>query len=155
VEYGENGCFTIIDDKGNGKNPYMLLNIEELYKSHGINSSSHCDFIYIYYDNRDNKFHIYFVELKNINSNDFKNYIEDVRNKFHQTDDNEQVEKLLKCLNIVNPKKYYILVLPREKIWSVKSLLKHVSIQKVLKKGYTGGLAPCGGNIREFYRYPM
>ena len=63
-EYGENECIVKIAEKDESymKNPFILLNLEEFFKLQKINSSSHCDFLFVYYKEYVHKYILILVD---------------------------------------------------------------------------------------------
>ncbi|MHA1595130.1 MAG: hypothetical protein ACTSXX_10370 [Candidatus Baldrarchaeia archaeon] len=146
--YGNRGCYVKVE----GGEPYLLLNMEMFHKMKGL-SGSHCDFTYITF--KDEEFHIFIVELKNVERSSDES-LEEILNK--------SVEKLRNSLEIIDEfakqslnirntrtKKYYaILALPQHVIDRVKPLLSHFKMKyrSLIKIGYKDvWITSCGLKI--------
>ena len=146
-EYEENGCMAKIDSK----NPYILLNLDK-YCRYCNNGVSSCDFLYVYYEN--DNFIAYFIELKNVKSNldneKKDNLLNNVWNKFHQSDDLAN-KKIFEFFGIANPRKCFVWILPEgiydeilTKIYERNSLFKRIKL-----KNHDFKIGKCGEDIRK------
>lgn len=146
-EYKENDCVIKVAGRNGSyvKQPYMVLNLEKYFDINGLNGSSHCDFVYVFF--RDDKCKILFVELKDlkeIKKENLKKLLDDVvDNKFPQT--LSIMDDLMRFLNIKYVKCYGVLVLPPiDQIWA---LIPHFRSKfAILKKRSfdAAWIAPCG-----------
>jgi len=141
AEYEENDCKVIVD-RGE---PYLIINLE---KFSALNSSglSHCDFIYISYE--DGKCKVLLVELKNVShTTSFRNILSEINdfldNKIPQT--KTLIGCLLNVLRVRNPNYFGVLVLPKgaiDKLWE-----NYASIVRIVHKFRDSWITSCGNNV--------
>ena len=142
AEYKENDCKVRVE----GKEPYIILNLEKYSKLKGLDGMPHCDFVYISF--KDSKCEVFLVELKDVKSDRSDKLFSSIQNKFPQTL-NLIRNELLNALGIASSSKYYgVVVLPQDIIDILLSLLRrgriHIGGIRDLDSAW---VAPCGGDV--------